>query len=119
MQKDTIAVIPRHVGIIMDGNGRWASARGHKRSFGHKHGVKNILPVAKTLFESGFFHYAKGKRNGAKPLIRQPFPSGRLGFETVQIKMCCTVAVVYGFVKIVNVHTVSPFFCCQTEQLLL
>ena len=70
MQKDNIAVIPRHVGIIMDGNGRWASARGHKRSFGHKHGVKNILPVAKTLFESGVEYlslYAFSTENFMRP----------------------------------------------------
>lgn len=32
--------IPNHVGIIMDGNGRWAQERGKKRSFGHKEGAK-------------------------------------------------------------------------------
>lgn len=32
--------IPNHVGIIMDGNGRWAQERGKKRSYGHKEGAK-------------------------------------------------------------------------------
>jgi undecaprenyl diphosphate synthase len=31
--------IPRHIAIIMDGNGRWAEARGHTRAAGHKHGI--------------------------------------------------------------------------------
>ena len=70
MTNGTFAVIPRHVGIIMDGNGRWAEARGHKRSFGHKQGVKNILPVAKTLFECGVEYlslYAFSTENFNRP----------------------------------------------------
>ena len=31
--------VPQHVGIIMDGNGRWAKKRGLPRSFGHKQGA--------------------------------------------------------------------------------
>ena len=34
--------IPKHVAIIMDGNGRWAEAKGKHRVFGHKHGVKSL-----------------------------------------------------------------------------
>ena len=33
------ALLPQHVAIIMDGNGRWAQRRGMPRSFGHKAGV--------------------------------------------------------------------------------
>ena len=33
-------MVPNHVGIIMDGNGRWATQRGLKRSAGHKAGAK-------------------------------------------------------------------------------
>lgn len=36
------AALPRHVGIIMDGNGRWASARGLFRSEGHRRGVEAV-----------------------------------------------------------------------------
>ena len=45
--------IPRHVGIIMDGNGRWATARGKKRSYGHEVGAENIGKVVDRLFEKG------------------------------------------------------------------
>ena len=31
--------LPKHIAIIMDGNGRWATKKGLPRSFGHKHGV--------------------------------------------------------------------------------
>lgn len=34
--------IPKHVAIIMDGNGRWAESKGKHRVFGHKHGVKAL-----------------------------------------------------------------------------
>ena len=33
-------IIPNHIAIIMDGNGRWAKLRGKKRSFGHLNGSK-------------------------------------------------------------------------------
>ena len=35
-------VLPKHVGIIMDGNGRWAQKQGLKRSMGHKAGADNL-----------------------------------------------------------------------------
>ena len=34
--------IPNHVGIIMDGNGRWATKKGLNRSLGHKEGAKTL-----------------------------------------------------------------------------
>ncbi len=34
--------LPKHVAIIMDGNGRWAEGKGKHRVFGHKHGVKSL-----------------------------------------------------------------------------
>lgn len=46
-------VIPRHVGIIMDGNGRWAEKRGKKRSYGHKKGAEVIEEVVTECFEKG------------------------------------------------------------------
>ena len=38
-QELDIKRIPRHIAIIMDGNGRWAKERGKERSFGHQAGV--------------------------------------------------------------------------------
>ena len=43
--------MPRHVAIIMDGNGRWASQRGKPRSWGHRQGVEALrrtVPVSYT-----------------------------------------------------------------------
>jgi len=45
--------IPNHLGIIVDGNGRWAKARGKKRSFGHKAGFDNLETIVKYAVEKG------------------------------------------------------------------
>lgn len=39
------ARIPRHIAIIMDGNGRWANARGLPRALGHQAGAKAVRPI--------------------------------------------------------------------------
>ena len=46
-------MVPNHVGIIMDGNGRWATSRGLKRSAGHKAGAQNLRKLSKYIFEKG------------------------------------------------------------------
>lgn len=48
-----LVVKPRHVAIIMDGNGRWAQARGLSRSEGHRAGADAIRPVIRRLGEHG------------------------------------------------------------------
>lgn len=45
--------IPNHVGIIMDGNGRWATNRGLSRSEGHKAGYNAIKEISKHIFKKG------------------------------------------------------------------
>lgn len=45
--------MPVHVGIIMDGNGRWATERGLERSMGHKSGVKNLKTLCTHIFKRG------------------------------------------------------------------
>ena len=45
--------IPAHVGIIMDGNGRWAKRRGLKRTYGHKKGAEVLKKIAKYAFDKG------------------------------------------------------------------
>ena len=48
-----LPAIPHHIGIIMDGNGRWAQARGLPRLAGHQAGVDNIQPVLEFSVEMG------------------------------------------------------------------
>ena len=45
--------MPRHLAIIMDGNGRWARRRGMPRSFGHRAGVESLRDVVKASSEIG------------------------------------------------------------------
>ena len=45
--------IPRHVGIIMDGNGRWARARRLPHAAGHRAGVRTIRPVMQAAHDAG------------------------------------------------------------------
>ncbi len=49
-----MARIPRHVSIIMDGNGRWATARGLDRSQGHVAGVESLREAVTTSVRLGF-----------------------------------------------------------------
>ena len=52
MNKEDIK-IPNHVGIILDGNGRWAKLRGLNRSLGHKEGFKTLQKLSKYIFKKG------------------------------------------------------------------
>lgn len=45
--------MPKHVGIIMDGNGRWATEKGKKRTEGHKAGAKNLKGLCKHIYNLG------------------------------------------------------------------
>lgn len=47
------ARLPRHVAIIMDGNGRWARARGLERSLGHAEGVNTVRRITEAASELG------------------------------------------------------------------
>ncbi len=62
--------VPRHVGIIMDGNGRWAKARGLSRLAGHKAGTKNIRRVLEESTRIGIKAltiYAFSTENWGRP----------------------------------------------------
>lgn len=62
--------LPRHIGIIMDGNGRWAKKRGMPRSFGHRAGAKafdNIIDFAGNLGIKAVTVYAFSTENWSRP----------------------------------------------------
>jgi len=48
-----ISPLPQHVAIIMDGNGRWAEARGKKRQDGHRAGAEQVRPVIERFAQHG------------------------------------------------------------------
>ena len=45
-------VYPNHLGIIMDGNGRWAKERGLNRSLGHKAGADNLIKLLNYIYKN-------------------------------------------------------------------
>jgi undecaprenyl diphosphate synthase len=53
MTEDKSLSVPRHVAIIMDGNGRWAKARGLPRLAGHRAGTENLRPILEASVEFG------------------------------------------------------------------
>ncbi|KQW60882.1 MULTISPECIES: isoprenyl transferase [unclassified Ensifer] len=53
MQNLIPITVPEHVAIIMDGNGRWANARGLPRTMGHRKGVEAVRDAVKTAAEAG------------------------------------------------------------------
>lgn len=73
---DSTRVIPRHVGIIMDGNGRWAKERGLKRTEGHRQGIDSIRKVAIKANELGIkivTLYAFSTENWGRPASEVSF----------------------------------------------
>ena len=62
--------LPRHIAIIMDGNGRWAEDKGHDRLFGHVHGVESVRDVVEGAAELGIEYltlYAFSTENWDRP----------------------------------------------------
>ena len=60
-----------HVGIIMDGNGRWAEARGMGRIAGHARGARRVTDIVRACPDFGVTHltlYAFSTENWARPL---------------------------------------------------
>ncbi|MGN0470058.1 MAG: isoprenyl transferase [Acutalibacteraceae bacterium] len=63
--------IPEHVGIIMDGNGRWAKKRGLPRSVGHKYGAENFRKITRYISKTGvkiLTLYAFSTENWKRPM---------------------------------------------------
>lgn len=48
-----IGNIPRHIAVIMDGNGRWAKAKGRLRIFGHQAGVESVRDITEACAQLG------------------------------------------------------------------
>ena len=62
--------IPRHLGVIMDGNGRWAKARGKRRTEGHIEGVKALRNLVEYCINYGVGHvtvFSFSSENWARP----------------------------------------------------
>ena len=64
--------LPKHIAITMDGNGRWAKAKGKKRIFGHKNGVKAVKDTVESAVENNIEFltlYAFSTENWLRPKL--------------------------------------------------
>ena len=64
--------IPKHVAIIMDGNGRWAKQQGFLRAFGHENGTKSVRTTVETCAKIGVKNltlYAFSTENWSRPKL--------------------------------------------------
>ena len=69
-KSNLLEVIPTHVAIIMDGNGRWALARGLPRMAGHRAGTENLRSIIQACIEFGIRYltiYAFSTENWGRP----------------------------------------------------
>lgn len=63
-------IIPQHIAIIMDGNGRWATKRNKPRVFGHNEGMKRVVDVVENSLNIGIQYlslYAFSTENWKRP----------------------------------------------------
>ena len=70
--KQRLSPLPKHVGIIMDGNGRWASARGLPRAMGHRAGterLRGIIRLSSDLGIEALSLYAFSTENWKRPKL--------------------------------------------------
>ena len=82
-------VVPKHVAIIMDGNGRWAKQRGKERYEGHLAGVESVRSVVRGAV-----------RNGVKWLTLYAFSTENWGRPTAEVEaimqlFCRTVMTIW------------------------
>lgn len=71
LEKIDLKYLPRHIAIIMDGNGRWAKEKGQDRLFGHFHGVESVRDIVEGCAELGVGYltlYAFSTENWDRPV---------------------------------------------------
>lgn len=76
--------IPKHVAIVMDGNGRWAKARNLERTVGHQEGIKSVREIAETAARIGVKYltlYTFSMENWHRPLEEVSALMGLLMYE--------------------------------------
>ena len=62
--------VPQHIAIILDGNGRWAKAKGMPRNYGHAQGSKNVERICEEAWRMGIKYltvYAFSTENWSRP----------------------------------------------------
>ena len=67
---DNAMNVPRHVAVILDGNGRWAKSKGMPRNYGHAQGSKNVEKICEEAWRMGIKYltvYAFSTENWSRP----------------------------------------------------
>ncbi|HEY1393890.1 MAG TPA: polyprenyl diphosphate synthase [Methylibium sp.] len=85
MDQQQSAAVPRHIAIVMDGNGRWAKKRFMPRFFGHKHGVDALVRIVKACADRGVEYltvFAFSSENWKRP---EDEVSGLMGLVLVAV----------------------------------
>ena len=62
--------IPKHIAVILDGNGRWAKSKGMPRNYGHMQGAKTVENMCEVMWNKGveyFTVYAFSTENWSRP----------------------------------------------------
>lgn len=70
LQQINLTNVPKHIAVIMDGNGRWAKNQGHQRLYGHNFGVESVREVLKGAMELKVKYltlYAFSTENWSRP----------------------------------------------------
>jgi len=70
MAEEINLVMPEHVAIILDGNGRWAKSRGMPRNYGHVQGAKTVEVICEEAYRMGIQYltvYAFSTENWSRP----------------------------------------------------
>ncbi|MFI3262712.1 MAG: isoprenyl transferase [Rikenellaceae bacterium] len=103
-----IKTMPKHVAVIMDGNGRWAKERGLERSEGHVRGVDAFRTIVDSALELGVDFltvYAFSKENWARPK------------EEVDGLMSLFCTVISMEIPNLNEKGVKVVFLCEKQEL--
>ena len=100
-ESDNILAVPRHIAIIMDGNGRWAEERYRPRLFGHKAGVDSVREIVETsrtigiefltlyAFSTENWNRPPGEVTGLMGLLKRYLQSELKTMLKNDIRLCC------------------------------
>ena len=108
MDKIDKSHLPKHIAIIMDGNGRWAKQQGKDRLFGHFHGVESVRSVTEGAAELGvecLTLYAFSTENWDRPQ------------DEVNGLMQLLVKTIHGEVPVLNKNNIRLFTIGDTSML--
>lgn len=93
MKKEKKIAVPRHVALIMDGNGRWAKARLLPRSFGHQQGLSRMIGLLEHAYSLGVEYvtvYALSTENLNRPQeeLEGLYQLIRTKFKDLVLRIC-------------------------------